>query len=484
VIALGAGGYYLYSHQPETAFYQYAGDLSGPKDTTAIAAIPDTPWQSYGGGSTSRVAILLTDPNGEWLGLAHGLKTIGVPFTTTRNVREAVQHPFVIAYPLVSGKVLDPTQIATLESYVRNGGTLAAFGVVESAIEPFFGFSSAVPSRARTIINFSTSNPLTKSFTDQNEQHVHIANKKNPELNMGSYGLVGAQSPLATFDDGTPAIVEHSVGSGKTYAFGIDLGSLILKGYNNREQNIATAYDNAYQPTIDVFLRILRDVYQRAGATGVTIGTVPFGKRFSVIIAHDVDSKIAISKCLDYANAEHALGIQTTYFIQTKYIRDYNDTAFFDDAAGAMSAQLEALGMEVASHSVSHSRQFNEFATGNGSESYPQYRPFIMDMTHTNNGTIMGELRVSKFILEHFTHKPVVSFRPGNLSNPFTLPEDALRTGYSYTSATTADDSLTHLPFQLDASRDVKAEVPIYEIPVTIEDEATPRMDQRLPAGE
>jgi hypothetical protein len=44
----------------------------------------------------------------------------------------------------------------------------------------------------------------------------------------------------------------------------------------------------------------------------------------------------------------------------------------------------------------------------------------------------------------------------------------------------TANKSLTHLPFQLNFNRDIQAELPVFEIPITIEDELLPSMKKRL----
>ena len=65
-------------------------------------------WQSkrYAAGSASRLAILLTDTDSAWLGLAHGLEAIGIPFLITRDAAEAVRHRVVFVYPEVSGTVL------------------------------------------------------------------------------------------------------------------------------------------------------------------------------------------------------------------------------------------------------------------------------------------------------------------------------------------------------------------------------------------
>ena len=50
-------------------------------------------------------------------------------------------------------------------------------------------------------------------------------------------------------------------------------------------------------------------------------------------------------------------------------------------------------------------------------------------------------------------------------------------------SSVTANDSLTHLPFQLNYDRRSVAETPIFEFPVTIEDEEKPPLGERVQAA-
>mgnify|MGYP001591753901 FL=1 len=56
-----------------------------------------------------------------------------------------------------------------------------------------------------------------------------------------------------------------------------------------------------------------------------------------------------------------------------------------------------------------------------------------------------------------------------------------LATGYQYSSTATANNSLTHLPYQLNYDRMTDSEVELFEFPVTIEDEELPKMGDRLP---
>jgi hypothetical protein len=286
---------------------------------------------------------------------------------------------------------------------------------------------------------------------------------------------------LASFEDGTAAITSRQIGDGHAYAFGIDLGFVLLTGYNNREQGVGRSYVNEYEPAIDVLLRILRDMYRQGEPAAVTIDTVPQGKELATILTHDIDYGISLSNSVQYARYEASQGVRATYFIQTKYVRDWNDNVIFNNSSMVLLQSLNNLGMEIASHSVSHSRVFNKMEIGSGEERYPQYRPFVRDREHTENATILGELRVSRFLIESLLpNYRVVSFRPGHLRDPYALPQALVATGYRFSSSATANNSLTHLPFQLTYGRETMALTPIYEFPVTIEDEASPRLGDRL----
>src|SRR5262245_60857192 len=70
--------------------------VAGPDTATPIPAAQPADWKQYGEGGTSTLAILLTDTNSAWLGLAHGLKSIGVPFRITRDATEALRHRVVL----------------------------------------------------------------------------------------------------------------------------------------------------------------------------------------------------------------------------------------------------------------------------------------------------------------------------------------------------------------------------------------------------
>jgi hypothetical protein len=253
-------------------------------------------------------------------------------------------------------------------------------------------------------------------------------------------------------------------------------------GHNNREQGVARSYVNEFEPMLDVLSRLLGGIYREADDRAVILRPVPDGKDLAVVISHDVDYTRSLANAVDYARLERSLGITATYFIQTKYIKDWNDNIILDETGPSLLKEIKNFGMELASHGVSHSLVFHDFPMGDGRESYPDYHPFVKDASTTYDGTILGELRVSRFLLDQLADGvDVSSFRPGHLSNAYALPQALDATGYSFSSSVTANNSLTHLPFQLNFDRDVTTELPIFEFPVTIEDEALPPLGDRLP---
>jgi len=235
-----------------------------------------------------------------------------------------------------------------------------------------FGFSEAQPARTRREIAFDPAQPLAKPFADPRERVIPFSNPKSSANAAGSFGYTGAKEPVARFDDGTAAITARRIGKGHAYAFGIDLGFLLLTGYNNREQGVARSYVNEYEPALDVLLRLLRNMYREGETAAVTLDAVPQGKAIATLITHDIDYGASLTNAVQYAKYEAAEGLRATYFIQTKYVRDWNDDVFFNEAGLAPLRQLRELGMEIASHSVAHSQVFTGMQLGSGEERYPQ----------------------------------------------------------------------------------------------------------------
>lgn len=458
--------------------------LRGPLERTSVSLGSPTKWGDYSVGGNSRLAILLTEPDSAWLGLIHGLKIIGVPFLVTTDYQVALRHSIVLVYPVISGRTLPQKALSELGEFVRNGGTLLGVNVLGGGLEKVFGFARAEPTRLPIAMIFKGTYPFEQRLTEPYEKQVQINAATGSADRFGVYRyLEPAEPPLATYDDGTAAITYQRVGSGHAYAFGIDLGAFLLKGYNSRVEGGARSYVNQFEPSRDCLLRLLKFIYQRHQPDAVTLGTVPDGRDLAVILTHDVDYSYSLTNALQYAAYEKTQNISATYFIQTKYVRDWNDQAFFNQQSTPILTRLRDDGMELANHSVSHSRVFSKFPMGDGTESYPAYVPFVIDRDHAKGGTILGELRVPKFLIENLAGVQINSFRPGHLQYPYTLPEALEASGHRYSSTSTANEGLSHFPFRLNEGRGALRETSVYEFPVTIEDEVLPAIEQRSEAA-
>jgi hypothetical protein len=461
--------------------------LTGPMDSTVIPPMHHTSWGKYATGENFGIAVVLLDTgvNSNWMGLAHAFKAFGIPFKFyyKTDIDQAVKNDVVYVYPMINDG-MNGSILAKLAEVPRRGGTLIG-QCVESGLTQVFGFGGAVGSDQNYKIRISDfDNPMLKEFTDPFEREISIANPQIYHESEGTYGYTNlAGKPLMVYPDGKAFLTEKDYpGGGRAFAFGMDLGYWTLVCQNELSLNAYRKYANIYEPSLDMLIRIVKNMYVSGSKTAVTLGSVQDNKKITLCITHDIDYWRSMYNALDYAKMEYARKIQTTYFVQVKYLQDWNDIAYFNDSAADAERQLDSMKMEIASHTICHSKEYRFFPIGSGTEKYPTYHPLVKSKTYAINGTVLGELRVSKFLLDHFLPKDqqVVSFRPGELSDPFALPQCLLATGYKYSSNDMADDMVTHMPIQLNYNRSFQEELPEFEFPITIEDEELPQMDQRL----
>ena len=400
----------------------------------------------------------------------------GVPFTVTQDWQNALSHKVVLVYPIISGRSLAPEALRGIADHVRAGGTILGFDLEGGGLAPVFGVKDTVPSRTRETVTWPGSSGPPE------EQTIRFSrNGGGAAMGSFAYELAGAKV-LATYDDGGAAIVCHDEG-GKACLMGVDLGAFATRAIDARAEEDGRSYVNRYEPGLDVLVRWVSDLYVAGEPMPWLVDTAPPGRDVSIVLSHDLDYTRSVVNARVYADLERANGIKATYFMQTKYIRDYNDDVFMTRETAPMVHALQDEGMEVGSHTVSHSRQFKAFPLGDGREHYPDYRPFVQDKTLTRGGSIFGETRVSRYLLETLSQAHIVSFRPGYLSYPFQLPEALVATGYAYSSSVTANSCLTHLPHQTTFSRQGGALLPLYEFPVTIEDEDAVKLRRPVRGG-
>ncbi len=451
--------------------------LKGPDDKSVLNAHVATPWSTYSSGSASRMAILLTDTNASWLGIAHGLKAIGIPFYITTDYKRALQSKVVLVYPIISGAIISPDGLQALAAHPRNGGTLIGCQVL-GALNEVFGFEEPVPSKQHfeIVMNPDPLNPITGEFKDKMEKNISIGNKLKYKETIGTYSYSKTRlDPIATYEDKSAAITQRFYETGSAYAFGFDLGYLILKGHNIRHEDFNRSISNNFEPTIDVLLRILKNIYIASSRDAAYICTVPYNKDVSVCITHNLNFKKAFDQAEGFALKEKALGIRSSYFVQTRYIKDKRAPILFSGDDIKKLKSLAALGMDIQSNSVSGSPLFDQFEQGTGEEIYPDYRPYLMAYEKTYHGTIFGEMRVSRFLIDHYVPGNNTSaFRSTYQYVPFAYPQSLMASGYRFSSSVPSNLTLSHFPFQLNHNREYDSEAQTFEFGETDDDELPP----------
>lgn len=474
-IGLAVIVYMLNGQETETLAFP---TLNGPLESTELplSVPPRTSPEVYFNESSSGIALLLQDSDASWLGIAHGLKSAGIPFRVVQSVELALEHDVILVYPSITGSNTSPDTLTALADHVRSGKTLIAFSVIGGGMPALFGFETTQERRDLITLSFDAAAFPADFFQDSTENTIRLAATKTPVPFPGASYHSLKHPAVATYDDGSAAITHNFYTAGErighAYAIGFDFGHFILRAQNNRFTGLADSYVNDYQPQLDTLMRFLVMAYTQGSPDAVQLLPTPFNREFTALITHDIDYTQSLLNTLTYADFESSQGIAATYFIQTKYVTDYNDSLFFTQDSQTILEALHDRGMEIASHSVAHSNEFSNMPLGTGTEKYPDYQPFVFNFDTVRDASIAGELRVSKFLLDSLTPQHIVSFRPGHLSMPSVLPEMLQATDYLYSSSITANSALTHLPYRSNFSRNYDTELDIFEFPVTIEDES------------
>ncbi len=430
-----------------------------------------------------QVAVYLTREDEGGLGLVHAFKEMGIPFFVTQDFDRALEHSCLFIYPEVDGSTFTPDQVRKLTQFVQSGGTIFAQNVFAGGLKPLFGYRDVQGSRTRHgLAIVADGYPLFQYLDRPEERKIPLADAKATSLFVtNGYTSDGSSQVLARFDDDSAALLGKTTGQGSAFVTGVAFDDVILRSQCNRHFQPYRAYVNTFEPGGDVWPLILRAWYEHYEAGAVRLATIPQGKRSWLMLSHDVDWENSVVPMLAFAEMEMRHHTKSTFFMQAKYISDMNGRAFFYGSNLKVLAKLVAMGFDVESHTVIHARGFNQFDLGTGRETYTNYRPHMEKTGMAEGASVLGEVRVSKELIDaaipaHHT----IFFRAGHLRFPPTLAEALVECGYEFDSSFTAPDVMSNFPYELTYDRDFEHESPIYEFPVTIEDEEQPPLAERI----
>jgi Polysaccharide deacetylase len=448
-----------------------------------LAHFSADPSAEYAESFALQVAVLQTKGDEGMLGLLHTLLEMGIPFFVTRDIDQALRHALVIVYPAADGRMFNSEQVRQLNLHVSNGGSILSFNVVAGALKSLFGFRDLVPSRHRHRLIFNaSSDPIEQYLNRPEEREVQLGNSKYDEIFWtNGYSSDGTSEVLAHFDDGAAAVLRKKLGTGTSYLFGLSLQDAVLRNQINRDYDAERHYVNAFEPGSDVWMLMLRAWYESTQPDAARLGTIPNAKKSVLLLTHDVDWENSFDPALDFASMEEKHHVKSTFFIQTKYVSDANSVSFFFGKNLADLKEIQSRGFSIGSHSVIHSRGFNKFELGTGSETFATYQPRGTGFDSATGASVFGEIGVSKQLLDgELPGQQTVFFRAGHLRVPPTMPEALQRCGYLFDSSFTAPDVLTNFPYSLPLGLNFEEDSGILEFPLTFEDEEAPRLDLRV----
>ncbi len=402
------------------------------------------------------------------------LQLAGVAFDTTSNLSVALTYPVVLTGTRIQNGALTTTEIFELENYVYQGGILLTSDLKESQIYNLCGVSDALSNtELYRIVWDTTSNPSYFDMIDDSlEVTVSLGRQIDGPNFSTKYYTLSTGTALAHYEDGTAAMVKNAFGAGFVYSFGPDFRDVVIRNSINQDVNAQRTYSNGFEPTTDVFAFVIRNIIRKHISNTVYKYTAPNNYSSVVMITHDVDSRTSYDTLANFAIFENYRGIKTQYNLTTNYVPN----SWISDLYIGTGPQVEFLqskGHAIGSHSVGHFPDFydsNIFPYGTLGNDSSNYHPFYNGIS-TLNGTILGEIEVSKNLIENDYNVDIKSWRSGHLAYPDSLVLALETLGYEYNSSYAANDVLTGFPFYASKTQSFLAEQStVLELPITISD--------------
>lgn len=434
--------------------------LAAPVVLGAPAA-PETDWG---------VAILdvgtTPDARQEQLALRDCLDLLGIPYLETKNVELAVRRPLLLTGGILLNAALGPAQREALYAYVERGGVLFSTQVQGTVFFPLFGLARAATQRTNFHVFFNDyHDPAMRYFNRREEFAISLGDPKLFSTTVWSteYTPAARTRVLGRYDNGTAALTLSAYGRGLAYASGLGFKETTLVPQIARTFEAARQFSNFFEPSGDVFRLLLRGLYEERVHPFLLVHTVPEGKQMALVLSHDVDAQESFCNSPVFAQMEASLGVRSTFFVTTKYFQDATDIGYYTPNRVNCIRKVKEMGFEVGSHSVSHSKAFENFPPGSPDVTQQNYQ--------TNHPTIFGEVKVSKQLLDRDLQQQTMVFRAGELAFPNDLLWVLEDSGYLYDSSVSAENVLTNFPFIGFRRRALGSEHSrIWQVPVTLDD--------------
>jgi peptidoglycan/xylan/chitin deacetylase (PgdA/CDA1 family) len=406
--------------------------------------------------------------NTELAALKHCFDIFAIQYSITESIEAASSSPLIFTAGDLRNTTFSPAELRRLYAYVENGGVLVSQVVIGNKLFPLFGIRDVKDSRRRYRISFSeaSSDPSLHYLDRPEEKTVLLGNSNIYRETIWTHACsVTEARSLAFTEDGATIFSVNHYGEGTAYCLGVSLADAVLLPHAGNDWEAQRGWINTFEPGSDVYMLIMKSIYEEFTLPAVYLSTIPFGKKTALILTHDVDAQDSFRNMVEFAEIEKRFGVSGTYFITTKYFRDDMDEAYYSEANIEYIRKIREMGADIGSHTVTHSRILEKFPVGDPNVTQKNYGII-------RNPTLFGEIKISKELLDRdVPGQKTVAFRSGYLRYPASLIDVLEKSGYLYDSSFSANDIMCNFAYRAFRFRKVGAqESSIVEIPVIFDD--------------
>lgn len=418
------------------------------------------------------------DSNGtqeDVLATDHSLAPMGIPNIDTTDLATSTTNPFLaVAGVLDTSSSLSSTEISSLVAYVKNGGTLYLWRPSVTALLNSLGIGgfnshSGVALRPLTF-DVTKTDPLLRYIDNPVEVNWQLSISSGVTT-LGYHP--GSCTMLASWSTGDAAVLNCSLGSGRAYVFGWRLRQILTLAERLTVPGIEPPSTNTLVLDADICRLLMRASYEGYAVNPQVRQFAPGGHHAALIITQDVDATTSYSFVPEFADFENSQGFKSTFnFTTNPYHNGWIGPMYVASGMDSIQHALN-LGFDVEDHSVGHFPDFDKAPFGTGNETAGNYMPLYSSSTASTSGmSVIGELGVSRWLLENDFGITVDTFRAGHLLIPKNFLQGLTETGYERDSTFAGGLTRGSFPYvTFTVNNSIVTTYPVMEYPLAISDD-------------
>lgn len=236
----------------------------------------------------------------------HMAEVAGMPYIISTDVSESLTYPFVLVTSTLRDETFSTDETTQLINYVSEGGVLIAPFIKSEYYFELFGinYTKLESNRYWLKWNVEDNHPELKWINEEEEKELPLADLEYyRSIYTRGYTPEDA-TVLAHFEDNTAAITKHTYGLGTAYALGFELKDVVLRNLLNKDYNANRMYSNGFEPTTDMFLLFLREIYRANQSVAIHKHTSPGNSSSVILLTHDVDSNTGMDSMYYFSNGK------------------------------------------------------------------------------------------------------------------------------------------------------------------------------------